>query len=101
MLLLGSQCFFVMRKNSVHEVQSVRLKLFRLDFIVPVDIDFSENCVHVLISDWEVDLVLCEEGMQEISQFSSVQVPVLVFVEGHEILVNSFFQMVTYLLEIT
>lgn len=89
-----------MREDRVHEVHGVAFEFTRLDLVVLVQIDFSEDCVYVLIGDWEVDLVLGEELLQEFSEFLSIEETIGVLVEGSEVNINFLLQVVSYLLEV-
>ncbi len=89
-----------MRQDGIHEMHGVGFELIRLDLVVLVQVDLSEDGIDVLISDWEVDLVLGKELMQEFSEFLSVKETVGVFVEGGEVNVNFLLQVVGNLLEI-
>ena len=68
----------------IYKVDAVLLEFFGLDFVVVVSVDRSENSVHKIVVNWQVDMVLLEKALHEVAEFLVIESAVLVFVELDE-----------------
>ncbi len=76
------------------------LKFIQLYFVVLVLIDLSENCIHILVGNWEVDFVESEKLFKEFSEFFSVKETAVVLIELTEVGGHFTFKMVLNVLEV-
>ena len=57
------------------------MQLLRLDFVVSVDINLSESCIHILSGQRHNDMVSFEETLKEETELLSVEVFVAVAIK--------------------
>ena len=81
-------------------MKGVVLEFVKLDLVVLVFVDLSENCIDILESNREVDLVLLEELSQKLLQLLSVEESTVVLIELSEILSHFLVKVVAYVLKV-
>ncbi len=65
-----------------------------------VGVDLSEDCVHILVSDWEPDVVSGEEAGQEFAQLAAVEPGIAIGVVLIKVLLNFLCQLCWVCLEV-